>query len=79
MVLIATICGRFFPLQQHVEVKDSPVSGILFSQLRATVSGEVKCLHDADTACKDITVTLLSLDSYGKQTGLRSTTQLEGE
>lgn len=49
----------------------SPVSGITFSQLRATVTGEVNCLADVDGAshCKGITVTLHSLDVDGKRSG----------
>ncbi|GAB0096259.1 nodal modulator 1 [Sergentomyia squamirostris] len=53
---------QFVPLLQNIEVNSSPMSGILFHQLRATVSGEVKCLQDAAVACKDITVILNSMD-----------------
>ena len=60
---------RFFPIKQNIEVNGSPVSGVTFSQLRATLSGEVKCLPDSSTNCKSIEVTLHSLDSMGKLTG----------
>uniref|UniRef100_A0A1L8DPQ2 Putative metalloproteinase-related collagenase pm5 n=2 Tax=Nyssomyia neivai TaxID=330878 RepID=A0A1L8DPQ2_9DIPT len=60
---------QFLPHVQNIEVKSSPLSGILFRQLRATVSGEVKCLPDADSACKDITITLNSLDVAGNGNG----------
>lgn len=50
----------------------------MFSQLRATITGSIKCLKDPDTTCMDIDVTLLSLDLNGKQTGQRLTAQLNG-
>lgn len=56
---------------QNIDVAASPVSGITFSQLRATVTGDVKCLTDVDGAshCKSITITLHSLDVDGKRSG----------
>lgn len=62
---------RFFPKVQNIDVGASPVSGITFSQLRATVTGDVKCLTDIDGAshCKSITITLHSLDVDGKRNG----------
>lgn len=51
----------------------------MFSQLRATITGSIHCLKDPDTTCMDIDVTLLSLDSNGKQTGQRLTAQLNGK
>ncbi len=65
-------CLRFFPIQQIIEVSSSPVSGIIFSQLRATVTGTVKCLPDSGSNCNDISVTLHSLDSSGKHDGKQS-------
>lgn len=70
---------QFFPLQQNIEVNTSPVSGILFSQLRAEISGEIRCLNDPDNTCSDIDVTLLSLDINGKQTGQRITAPIQGK
>lgn len=63
--------ARFFPKVQNIDVAASPVSGITFSQLRATVTGDVKCLTDIDGAshCRSITVTLHSLDVDGKRSG----------
>lgn len=69
---------RFFPLQQNIEVNAEPVIGIVFSQLRAAVSGEVQCLNDAGTNCNDITITLYSLDSSGNQNGQYITAVLNG-
>lgn len=63
---------QFFPLQQTVEVHDSPLSGIVFSQLRAVLRGTIQCLSDEDATCRDVTVTLLALDAHGKETGQRS-------
>lgn len=65
------LLDRFFPKVQNIDVAASPVSGITFSQLRATVTGDVKCLADVDGAshCKSITITLHSLDVDGKRSG----------
>lgn len=64
---------QFFPLTQSIHVDNSPQSGIIFSQLRATVSGEVRCLPDAGNAClKDVSVTLTPLDVNGNPTGQAS-------
>lgn len=71
--------SRFFPLQQNIEVNASPVSGIIFSQLRATVTGYVQCLPDAGANCNDITITLYSLDSSGNQNGQYITAVLSGK
>uniref|UniRef100_A0A1B0DB56 ER membrane protein complex subunit 7 beta-sandwich domain-containing protein n=1 Tax=Phlebotomus papatasi TaxID=29031 RepID=A0A1B0DB56_PHLPP len=60
---------QFIPQKQNIEVNSSPLSGILFTQLRASVSGEVMCLPDANTACKDITITLNSVDMTGNGNG----------
>lgn len=73
--------NRFFPKQQNVEVKTSPLSGIIFSQLRATVTGDVKCLSDPEGAahCKAITITLNPLDADGKRTGQAIKATLKGK
>lgn len=64
---------QFFPLTQSIHVDRSPQSGIIFSQLRATVSGEVRCLPDAGSSClSDVTVTLTPLDVNGNPTGQAS-------
>lgn len=72
--------NRFFPKQQNVEVGTSPLSGIVFSQLRATVTGDVKCLIDLEGAahCKAITITLNPLDADGKRTGQAVKATLKG-
>lgn len=63
---------QFFPRQQDIEVSTSPLSGITFSQLRATVTGEVKCLSDGDGAalCRSSEISLNSLDADGNRNGL---------
>lgn len=60
-------------------MNESPISGITFSQLRATVTGDVKCLTDVNGAshCKSITVTLHSLDVDGKRSGQIVKSQLK--
>lgn len=70
--------NRFFPIQQNIEVSTSPVSGIVFSQLRATLTGELKCLPDATRECKEIGITLNALDANGVKNGQFSTANLKG-
>lgn len=62
---------QFFPRQQDIEVTTSPLSGITFSQLRATVTGDVKCLTDGDGAalCRLSEISLNSLDADGNRNG----------
>lgn len=62
---------QFFPRIQNVDVNTSPVKGITFSQLKATVTGEVKCLTDPEgsSLCQATAVTLHALDSDGKRSG----------
>lgn len=70
---------RFFPIQQTIEVSSSPVSGIIFSQLRATVTGTVKCLPDSGSNCNDISITLNYLDTSGKHNGKQSVALLKSK
>lgn len=56
-----------------MEIKSAPHRGITFSQLRATLTGEIKCLPDSSTKCKEIEVTLHPLDSTGATTGQTET------
>ncbi|XP_058066373.1 BOS complex subunit NOMO1 [Anopheles bellator] len=60
---------QFFPVTQSIEVNYPPVEAIVFSQLRATVTGEVRCLADAKRECRDLSVTLQALDSNGNTVG----------
>uniref|UniRef100_A0A1Q3G441 Putative metalloproteinase-related collagenase pm5 n=1 Tax=Culex tarsalis TaxID=7177 RepID=A0A1Q3G441_CULTA len=61
---------QFFPLVQSIHVDRSPLGGIVFSQLRATVSGEIRCLSNADASClQDLTVTMTALDTNGHSVG----------
>ncbi|XP_035910443.1 nodal modulator 1 [Anopheles stephensi] len=59
---------QFFPVSQTIEVSYSPVEGIVFSQLRATVTGEVRCLAKRES-CGDLAVTLQALDGNGNAVG----------
>lgn len=70
---------QFFPKQQNIEVVSSPLSGITFSQLRANVIGDVKCLSDGDGTvhCRATTITLNSLDADGNRNGQVATATLE--
>lgn len=63
---------QFYPIQQHIEVNSASVSDVIFSQLRAKVTGEVKCLPDDET-CKNVEVTLSTLDESGYQTSTLKT------
>lgn len=61
---------QFFPVQHTIEVQSEPIlSGISFSQLRATLSGELKCLPDSPKTCTEAEITLHSLDAVGQPTG----------
>lgn len=51
---------QFAPVSREVTVSDSAVSGIDFSQLKATVEGRIECLDSKP--CHDMTVTLRSHD-----------------
>ncbi|KAH8252554.1 hypothetical protein KR032_000575 [Drosophila birchii] len=59
---------QFFPVQQQAEVRDAPVNGITFSQLRAKIRGELQCLPDATGTCTSAEVTLQALDATGQPT-----------
>ncbi|KAH8331796.1 hypothetical protein KR074_012191 [Drosophila pseudoananassae] len=59
---------QFFPVQQQTEVRDAPVNGITFSQLRAKIRGELQCLPDATGTCTSAEVTLQALDATGQPT-----------
>jgi hypothetical protein len=41
----------------------------VFSQLRATVNGEVKCLSDSDATCHNVNVNFFTLDSNNNRVG----------
>lgn len=70
---------QFFPVQQSIEVSSRPVKDIVFSQLRATLQGKLRCLSDAPTeACLETEVTLHNLDANGQLTGQKQTTKAEG-
>uniref|UniRef100_A0A1Y1NI64 SD-repeat containing protein B domain-containing protein n=1 Tax=Photinus pyralis TaxID=7054 RepID=A0A1Y1NI64_PHOPY len=47
---------QFFPIYQTIEVIDSPLSGVTFSQLKAVVSGKVNCIKTED--CQSLKVVL---------------------
>lgn len=51
---------QFFPLQQTIDVSSRPVHDVNFLQLKATLTGTVKCLPDTD--CSQASVTLKVLD-----------------
>lgn len=64
---------QFYPIQQTIEVNSASVSDIIFSQLRAKVAGEVKCLPDDDSSCNNVEVTLNSIDENGSKTSSQKT------
>ena len=69
---------QFYPLQQTIEVNSASISDIIFSQLRAKVTGAVSCLSDDDNSCKNIEVTLNSLDENGYQTSSQKAKLING-
>ncbi|XP_067633039.1 BOS complex subunit NOMO1 [Eurosta solidaginis] len=68
---------QFFPVQQQIEVHSQPLKDITFSQLRATLTGELKCLPGAPVACSAALVSLHSLDSEGQPTGKKQDANAE--
>lgn len=61
---------QFFPLTQTIHVDKSPQGGFIFSQLRATVTGEIRCLADAGKSClNDLLITLSPLNANGNVAG----------
>ncbi|XP_037806590.1 nodal modulator 1 isoform X2 [Lucilia sericata] len=69
---------QFFPVQQTIEVISQPLKDIVFSQLRATLQGKLRCLPDAPlAACLKTEVTLHNLDANGQLTGQKQTTTAE--
>ncbi|OAD52229.1 Nodal modulator 1 [Eufriesea mexicana] len=51
---------QFYPLQQTIDVSSHPVRNVNFLQLKATLTGTVKCLPETD--CSQASVTLKVLD-----------------
>lgn len=49
------LLSRFAPLKRSLKVVDSPVTGVDFSQLQATVTGSIKCFI---SPCPEIAVSL---------------------
>lgn len=57
---------QFFPLKHDIEVVGKSVDGITFSQLKAKVTGQVKCLSDVGNLCSGLKVTLTAQDGTGR-------------
>lgn len=57
---------QFFPIKQTIDVDSTPMSSISFSQLKATVSGDLKCRSDSKDHCNNVKINLNSLDSSGQ-------------
>lgn len=68
---------QFYPIQQTIEVNSGSISDIIFSQLRAKVTGAVACLSD-DISCKEIEVSLNSIDENGYPTSSLKTKLING-
>lgn len=54
---------QFYPIQQTIEVNSESINDLIFSQLKAKVTGEVKCLKDADNSCDSVEITLNAVDN----------------
>lgn len=70
---------QFFPLQQNVEVVDGSVSDLVFSQLRAQLSGKIVCLENEGNACDSMEVSLVALDANGRQTSSQKVVASKGK
>lgn len=72
---------QFFPKQQNIDVKTSPLSGITFSQLRASVTGDIKCLSHGEGTdyCRTVIISLHGLDADGNRNGQVMTALLEND
>ncbi|XP_026483060.1 LOW QUALITY PROTEIN: nodal modulator 1-like, partial [Ctenocephalides felis] len=60
---------QFFPVSQSIDVAQGPVSGVVFSQLKAVVSGTIDCLTGSSPDCNNQQVVLKSLNSDGSYSG----------
>ncbi|XP_063993834.1 BOS complex subunit NOMO3 [Diachasmimorpha longicaudata] len=58
---------QFFPLQQTIDVSGKPIKNVNFLQLKATLSGSIKCLS-SDSSCNQAFVTLKVLDGLTVKT-----------
>lgn len=56
-ILNKNISFRFFPISQTIAVINKPIFDVTFSQLKATVDGEVKCLNGKN--CDSLRVYLI--------------------
>lgn len=72
---------QFFPQQQNIDIRTSPLSNITFSQLRASVTGDIKCLSDGEGTdrCQSVFISLHGLDADGNRNGQVMTTFLQNE
>lgn len=70
---------QFFPLQQNVEVVDGSVSDLVFSQLRAQLSGKIICSDNEGNACDSMEVNLVALDANGRQTSSQKAVSSNGK
>lgn len=73
---------QFFPRQQNIDVTSSPINDITFSQLRASVVGDIKCLSDDDGTdyCQSAQISLNHLDADGNRNGqVISTSLIDGK
>lgn len=57
---------QFFPLKHDIEVGSQPLTGITFSQLKAKVVGQVRCLSDAGALRQGLKVVLTAKDGTGR-------------
>jgi hypothetical protein len=73
---------QFFPVQQTIDVKSVILNDIVFSQLRAKITGQVKCLPTEEnkiSLCKSMEVLLSALDAIGRQTSTIKTSLVDGK
>lgn len=58
LLIIKMVVSRFFPISRTVEVSAKPLNDIVFSQLKAKLSGKVQCILPQD--CNGLKVILQS-------------------
>ncbi|XP_011299165.1 nodal modulator 1 [Fopius arisanus] len=58
---------QFFPLQQTIDVSGKPINNVNFLQLKAILSGSIKCLS-TESSCNQAFVTLKILDGLTVKT-----------
>lgn len=60
------IIFRFYPLSQIIDVETKPLFDLTFSQLKATITGDIHCIFEDD--CRSLKVLLKSTQNEDSRT-----------